>query len=277
MIVKNLKKREMIQRLTKHDHGQLFSFLQKELSFNLFIIGDIELFGYDADFQEIWGELDETGGLKAVLLRYYNSFIPYAQGDFDVEGFAVLIQQTNNSSFMLSGKSAIVERFEQWLQLKNKRVMYFCECDTDEYANEMDHSIEIKEATLEDVDCIIELRRRIAEFAVGPNAREMLAKGMEAKTARTYYIEKDGNMVASTPTTAENSLSAMIVGVCTDERHRQIGYASAIVAKLIRDLLSEGKTLCLFYDNPKAGSIYKRLVFAISVHGRCISRKGGLT
>jgi uncharacterized protein len=39
------KRREMIQRLTKHDHDQLFSFLQKELSFNLFIIGDIEFLG----------------------------------------------------------------------------------------------------------------------------------------------------------------------------------------------------------------------------------------
>jgi uncharacterized protein len=251
----------MIRRLTKHDHDQLFSFLQKEPSFNLFIIGDIESFGYDADFQEIWGELDETGKLKAVLLRYYNSYIPYAQGNFDVEGFAALIRQTSASSFILSGKSAIVGRFEQWLPLGNKRVMYFCECDTDEHANEMDHSIEIKEATLEDVDRIIELRRRIAEFVVGPNAREMLVKGMEAKTARTYYIEKNGNIVASASTSAENSLSAMIVGVCTDEEHRKKGYASAIVAKLIRDLLSEGKTLCLFYDNPKAGSIYKRLGF----------------
>jgi uncharacterized protein len=251
----------MIRRLTNHDHDQLFSFLQKEPSFNLFIIGDIESFGYDADFQEIWGELDETGSLKAVLLRYYNSFIPYAQGDFDVEGFAALIRQTSDSSFILSGKSAIVEQFEQWLPLGNKRVTYFCECDTDEYANKMDHSIEIKEATLEDVDRIIELRQRIVEFATTPRAREMLAKSLETKTGRTYYIEQNGNMVAAASTTAENSLSAMIVGVCTDEAHRQKGYASAIVAKLIRDLLSEGKTLCLFYDNPKAGSIYKRLGF----------------
>lgn len=255
----------MIRRLTKHDHDQLFSFLQKEPSFNLFIIGDIESFGYDADFQEIWGELDETGNLKAVLLRYYNSFIPYAQGDFDVEGFAVLIQQTNVFPFILSGKSSIVERFEQWLTLGNKRVMYFCECDTDEYANEyanqMDYSIEIKKATLEDVDRIIELRQRIAEFATAPRTRESLAKSLETKTGRTYYIEQDGNMVASASTTAENSLSAMIVGVCTDEAHRQKGYASAIMTKLIQDLISEGKTLCLFYDNPQAGSIYKRLGF----------------
>jgi uncharacterized protein len=157
--------------------------------------------------------------------------------------------------------------------LGNKRVMYFCECDTDEYAKGINHHIEIKQATLEDVDRIIELRKRIAEFSTTTRSREMLAKSLETKSGRTYYIEQDGNMVASASTTAENSLSAMIVGVCTDEEHRQKGYASAIVAKLIRDLLSEGKTLCLFYDNPKAGSIYKRLVFAISVHGRCISRK----
>jgi hypothetical protein len=43
--------------------------------------------------------LDETGNLKAVLLRYYKSYIPYAQGDFDVEGFATLIQQTQTLWF----------------------------------------------------------------------------------------------------------------------------------------------------------------------------------
>ncbi len=125
----------------------------------------------------------------------------------------------------------------------------------------MDYSIEIKKATLEDVDRIIELRQRIAEFAPLPQERESLAKSLETKTGRTYYIEQDGNMVASASTTAENSLSAMIVGVCTDEAHRQKGYASAIMTKLIQDLISEGKTLCLFYDNPQAGSIYKRLGF----------------
>ena len=29
----------------------------------------------------------------------------------------------------------------------------------------------------------------------------------------------------------------------------------------MHDLLKEGKSLCLFYDNPKAGSIYHRLGF----------------
>ncbi|MBA2875375.1 GNAT family N-acetyltransferase [Thermaerobacillus caldiproteolyticus] len=250
----------MIRRLTKNDHKLLFSLLKEEPSFNLFIIGDIESFGYDADFQDIWGEFDENGTLNAVLLRYYDSYIPYARTSFHMEAFAQLIRQTSTSSFVLSGKSEIVEQFEHVLPLGNKRVTYFCECQTDKLATGTEN-IDIKKATLDDVDRIIALRQSIAEFTTTPRAREMLAKGLETNTSRTYYIEEDGKMVASASTTAENSLSAMIVGVCTEEAYRQKGYASAIMKKLIQDLISEGKTLCLFYDNPKAGNIYKRLGF----------------
>ena len=31
--------------------------------------------------------------------------------------------------------------------------------------------------------------------------------------------------------------------------------------KLFKDVMDEGKLLCLFYDNPEAGRIYKRLGF----------------
>jgi hypothetical protein len=36
---------------------------------------------------------------------------------------------------------------------------------------------------------------------------------------------------------------------------------SVCLSSLCRDLLGEGKTLCLFYDNPRAGSVYHRLGF----------------
>ena len=37
--------------------------------------------------------------------------------------------------------------------------------------------------------------------------------------------------------------------------------AGACVQKICEELLSEGKGLCLFYDNPKAGSVYRKLGF----------------
>ncbi len=123
----------MIRRLTAEDHQQLFSFLQQDPSFNLFIIGDIESFGYDADFQDVWGQFDDAGSLIAVLLRYYDSYISYAPGDFDADGFARLIGETARTlTIELSGKEEIARQFEGRLALGTKRTLYFCECRTDE-------------------------------------------------------------------------------------------------------------------------------------------------
>jgi hypothetical protein len=84
---------------------------------------------------------------------------------------------------------------------------------------------------------------------------------MESNTARTYYSVENGVITSCVSTAAENSMSAMIVGVCTRKEYRRKGIATAIMQKLFQDVLKEGKTLCLFYDNPAAGRIYKRLGF----------------
>lgn len=62
-------------------------------------------------------------------------------------------------------------------------------------------------------------------------------------------------------TTAENSKSAMVVGVATRKDCRGKGLMSQCLSKLCRDVLAEGKSLCLFYDNPKAGRVYHKLGF----------------
>lgn len=49
----------------------------------------------------------------------------------------------------------------------------------------------------------------------------MLRQAIETNTGRTYYIEKDGAIIASASTSAENSLSTMVVGVCTPELSRK--------------------------------------------------------
>ncbi|MCG3084185.1 GNAT family N-acetyltransferase [Anoxybacillus sp. LAT_35] len=249
----------MIRKLNSADHHVVFSFLKQEPSLNLFIIGDIEAFGYEQEFQELWGDFDENGELRAVLLRFYDSYIPYASGEFDIEGFAKIMRHAAQS-VRLSGKTELVAKFESLLSLGKKRVTYFCECNEITFP-EAENRYEIKQATIDDVDRILELRNRIAEFSVPPSSRDMLVKSLETNTGRVYYIEEDGRMVSSVATTAENTLSAMVVGVCTDPNDRHKGYASEIMKRVIEDYVRAGKTLCLFYDNPNAGRIYKRLGF----------------
>ncbi|MBU8917185.1 GNAT family N-acetyltransferase [Bacillus sp. FJAT-29953] len=250
----------MIRKLTEQDHQQVLTFLSEEPSINLFIIGDIEAFGYSSEFQELWGEFDEKYSIKAVLLRYHQSFIPYAKGEFDTSGFVSIMKQYTQPIF-LSGKSDIVEKFEVFeeLSLGKKQVTFFAECLSDDCLG--DNNVDVKKATIEDVDQIIELRSSIEEFQIRSDARKMLINAMESNTGRTYYTVHQGVMTACVSTTAENSISAMIVGVCTRKENRRQGLATAIMEKLFKDVLAEGKTLCLFYDNPEAGRIYKRLGF----------------
>jgi uncharacterized protein len=251
----------MIRKLTESDHNVVMNFLSDEPSINLFIIGDIEAFGYETDFQELWGKFDDNGCIHAVLLRFHNSFILYWKEEQEAVAPFAAIMKAYNAQIFLSGKSEIVETFEgiDGLTLGKKQVTYFAECTSAEQIVETE--LEVAVATLKDIDRIIELRSAIEEFPHNPHARSIMVQSLESGTGRTYFLEENGRVVASASSAAENSISAMIVGVCSHKEYRRKGYATNVMKKLFRDVSGEGKVLCLFYDNPEAGRIYKRLGF----------------
>lgn len=47
----------MIRLLTQDDKAHCLTFLKQQAAENLFIIGDIEAFGFETDFQRLWGNL----------------------------------------------------------------------------------------------------------------------------------------------------------------------------------------------------------------------------
>ena len=61
--------------------------------------------------------------------------------------------------------------------------------------------------------------------------------------------------------TSENSTHAMIVGVATHPLYRNKGFATKCIIKICKELISENKIPCLFYDNDEAGRIYHKLGF----------------
>lgn len=84
---------------------------------------------------------------------------------------------------------------------------------------------------------------------------------MASGASRTYYIEDKSEIIASASTTAESSMTAMIVGVGTHPNHRGKGLATIIMESLIIDILNEEKVVGLLYDNPNAGNLYKKMGF----------------
>ncbi|PFG11899.1 GNAT family N-acetyltransferase [Bacillus sp. es.036] len=250
----------MIRRLTEKDHHQCLSLLTPHAAENLFILGDIEAYGYDQPFQKLWGDFSEDGTLRAVLLKYERNYIPFAPAEFDAEGFAQVI--SNDTSFlMMSGLKRVTNHIQPHISHSphSSRELFYAKCESVEQLS-LKNIEEVKKADLNDLNKIHSLHNKIDEFDATETVEEK-QRNQEKGLSRTYYIERDGQPVSAASTAAENSQSAMVVGVCTLPDYKRNGYATTCTSKLCFEVLHEGKVLCLFYDNPDAGKIYKRIGF----------------
>ncbi|CAM5195533.1 hypothetical protein UACE39S_06846 [Ureibacillus acetophenoni] len=252
----------MIRRLLESDRENLMDFIGKKPAENLFIIGDVEAYGFDQDFQKLWGEFNENGELKAVLLKWEGNYIPYAEGEYDVEGFAKIMLD-DPTMRELSGLKEIVEPLKQLIpkKLRRESTCYYAKCSELAITKSAEELQYVHLMTYDDIPETVALLKAIPEFDTSHITVESKEKMLQDQTGRTYLIQVDGKLVSTASTTAENKHSAMVVGVATLEGYKRRGYASDIMIKLCNDLLAEGKELCLFYDNPDAGKIYKRLGF----------------
>ncbi|MCA0173230.1 GNAT family N-acetyltransferase [Bacillus sp. RAR_GA_16] len=250
----------MIRRLTEKDHHQCLSLLTPYAAENLFILGDIEAYGYDQPFQKLWGDFSDDGTLRAVLLKYERNYIPFAPAEFDAEGFAKVI--SNDTNFlMMSGLKRVTNQIQPYIThpARSIRELFYAKCESLDQLS-LKNMDNVKKANLVDLDKIHILHNNIDEFD-GTETVEEKQRNQEKGVSRTYFIEVDGQPVSAASTAAENSQSAMVVGVCTLPNYKRKGYATSCTSKLCLDVLQEGKVLCLFYDNPEAGTIYKRIGF----------------
>jgi uncharacterized protein len=252
----------MIRKLIEDDNSKLMKLVMDEPEFNLYIVGDVENFGYNQNFLELFGEFDDNGDLCAVLVRYFSIFMLYAKGSFDIYGFVDVIKNCDNIG-MLVGKTEIVSKFEKiLLGLNNSELHHFAVLKEINASFKIDDKIIVKMADLEDIDRIVNLKNSIKEFSSGSNNfKDILQNDLKAGTAHGYYVEVDGNIVSYAQTSAENSKSAMVVSIMTDKAYRKKGLASACIKVLCNDLIKQQKTLCLFNKNPEAGAIYRRIGF----------------
>ena len=257
----------MIRKLTALDNEKVMALILPKASINLFIIGDIEMYGYDIDFQELWGDFNDYGNLRGILLRYYDSFIVYGIYGYDAQGFAQIIEDYEKAD-VISGEEEVLKVIQPFLNENyDHKATYFAECrnETLNLSENENLRARVECAKPEDALEIATLTGSIEEFQNGKDNFDeqaaRISKAITDRAGRYYFIKENGKMVSTVATTAENSKSAMIVGVCTDPLYRKKGYVTAIMSEILQDLFEEKESVCLFYDNPNAGNIYKRSGF----------------
>lgn len=245
----------MITKLNSKHHQKVMEYLKKEPEFNLFIIGDIERYGYDNYFLNIWADVNKKGEIQGVLLKYFEFLIFYGDKKFDIEGFYKLINKMNYSE--ISGKSECVSQLAKVLRLNQSRHVHFCKLESPRFLVDNSVDAKIKKIKFGNINKIVKLYDYIDEFE--NTSADSIRNGL--KTGRGYCIEIDRQVVAMAKSTSENKTHAMIVGVGTHPNYRKKGLATKCTMKICSELLRENKIPCLFYDNEEAGKIYKRLGF----------------
>ncbi|QVK18686.1 GNAT family N-acetyltransferase [Mycoplasmatota bacterium] len=246
----------MFVKVTNENLNVMMDYVKKEPAINLFIIGDIEQFGLDVDFQEVYLQYQDNN-ITGCVLRYYQSVVIYSDiDDFNVDEVMNLINTFQYER--ISGKKTIIDRITPYLT-GNYEVDECCFCQLNETSQLDKPNKPIHSATIEDLDKIIPLLKMVGFYH--KSYKQSNSNKIKKQVGRVYYIEQDGIVISSAATSIETSVSAMIGGVCTHLEERKQGLASQVVSKLSFDLLNENKTPCLFYSNPEAGKIYHRLGF----------------
>lgn len=269
----------MLTKSTEKDRTLILNYCMAEPNMNLFIIGDIENFGFDSDFQDVWVQTSEDK-IVGVVLRYHDNFIIYSK-DMDMDTDEVIELLNAQSVKIVSGKLEAINQIYPQLEEKfTRREMYFCELkDSSKLRADIPaNAPKVITAEVDDAMEIAKVYDQIDEFeglysSDIDNRCWQIESRIRSKEGVHMFIKEGEKIICHGNTTAETSTSGMIGGILTLPEYRNQGLASQIVASLCRSLFSRGKSACLFYDNPEAGNIYHRVGFEIIGKWAVLGRK----
>lgn len=256
-----------MQKLNNSHIAAALSYLADEPEFNLFIIGDIEGMGMESEHVSCYTADSWLEGtvFPYFILNYRNNALVYSHdanyNHKETADFFMTLPLRN-----ISGKDSLITPLIPYLGDKIVKRTYLSRLN--QVAEQpADKFFRVRRLTEADIPAIYNLYIQIDEFAATyrnisrEEAYEDIAMNI-SKLGRTYGILDGDVLLSAAQTAAENKTSAMVIGVATHPSHREKGYAKATVAKLCLDCLEDGMDfLCLFYDNPTAGRIYRSVGF----------------
>jgi uncharacterized protein len=254
----------MIRIAEEKDRAALLHYLGREPEFNLFIIGDIQHYGVRSEEMEVFIEA-RRGTIDAALMRFRNNFVPCsydARADLSALAGRLNTRLAEPGRWFVSGRKEVIDRVLPLLRgkLVETHDQVFSVCREPKAGVPLGALSRVSLAAPDAAGDLLELW---GATLGRQGRREDLARDIEQGDCVAIVREAaPGRIVSAAAAVAESDSAAMIVGVATHPEHRGKGYASACVWRLVSDLRARGKSACLFFDDPAAGSIYHRLGFA---------------
>jgi predicted GNAT family acetyltransferase len=225
---------------------------------------NIEAHGFQGSIVRSWGVFDPSGQeMEGLLVRYGNTAVAVDHDGSCARAFARLIDKESNiagvrgSVDAVSGIQALLHRYtpSDWED------SYFLVLRRPAPRPPSIGAV-ARRARPEDRDLLAELYS-----GAGPMFRSRSNVSAKLAETRVFVVEEppDGRHARRIASCAllnvEGADAGLIGGVYTLPSVRGKGYAAACTTLLAADLQRDGKVPCLFYENPIAGQVYRRLGF----------------
>jgi predicted GNAT family acetyltransferase len=253
----------MIRLLHEYDRPALAQLLNAEPRFNLYMLGNLNKLGFSQDFCQFWGDVVSEQGqpqVRGALNRYMTGWTIYGRADADWAGLAAILDDFPERATRLQDNPGGVASFLPFLQGYGAEKVESEELMELAVANFRPVSpppgIQVRRATLADLSA---LSAFYAE--AGDMARTAAAVARPLRDTRLWLAEEQGAILATALTNAEMPVQVMIGGVFTRPEQRGRGLSQAVCSALCRELLAEGKQPLLYWRNPAAGTVYRKLGF----------------
>ena len=249
----------MIRRLEEQDRSGLLELLHRTPHMNLYLLGNVEANGFDADFCEFFGDVSE-GRVRGVVNRYMTGWTIFGAEDADWNGLGEVVDHSPVTAERLQDNPGGVSTFLPYL------TRYVAGSLTEDQVMELPPGslrqskapagFVVRKAGIDDLKMLIDLFADAADMARTPAAVER-----PLRDRRVWLAERDGIAVAAALTNAETQTLAMIGGVYTRPEWRGMGLSQAICGALCAELIGVGRQPVLYWHNPAAGHVYRKLGF----------------
>jgi predicted GNAT family acetyltransferase len=253
-----------IRRLTAADEPVVTALCDRYPLRMLTLRMHLEAYGYASESLLVWGAFAEDAiTLEGIGFRLNNTFILADADGSCAPVFAKLIDSESHVAGV-RGTVETVTGVQSSLQRHTSTNWEISTCMRLQKPPQIapDSLIGVRRATEDDLDALAD---HYAGAANMYRSRSNVASRLQ--THRVFVAMGSPDLsghraiVSSALLNVEGADAGLIGGVFTQPHARGRGYAAACTAALSLDLQKDGKTPVLFFENPIAGRVYRKLGF----------------